>query len=64
MPKEVVDRLNKEIVAILAKPEIKEQLDKQAFAVEASSPVDLQRLIKERVVSWGQVMKAAGIEPQ
>lgn len=64
MAKDVVDRLNKEIVAILAKPEIKDQLDKQAFAPVSSTSADLTRLIKERVVSWGQVMKAAGLEPQ
>jgi tripartite-type tricarboxylate transporter receptor subunit TctC len=64
MSKDVVDRLNKEIVAILAKPEVKEQMDRQAFAVSSSTPAELAQNIKDRVVSWGQVMKAAGIEPQ
>jgi tripartite-type tricarboxylate transporter receptor subunit TctC len=64
MPKDIVDRLNKEIVAILAKPDVKEQMDRQAFAVSSSSPAELAQNIKDRVVSWGQVMKAAGIEPQ
>lgn len=64
MPKDVVERLNKEIVAILAKPEIKEQMNKQAFAVASSSAAEMAQMIKDRVKSWGDVMKAAGIEPQ
>jgi tripartite-type tricarboxylate transporter receptor subunit TctC len=64
MPKDVVDRLNKELVAILARADIKEQLDKQAFAAVSSSPGELADLIKSRLASWGQVMKAAGMEPQ
>ena len=64
MPKDVVDRLNKELVAVLARADIKEQLDKQAFAVASSSAPELASLIKARLASWGQVMKSAGMEPQ
>jgi tripartite-type tricarboxylate transporter receptor subunit TctC len=64
MPKDVVERLNKELVTILAKPEIKDQINKQAFAVKSSSAADLGVIIKDQLEIWGRVMKDAGIEQQ
>jgi tripartite-type tricarboxylate transporter receptor subunit TctC len=64
MPKEVVDRLNKELVALLDKPEIKDALNKQAFAVKSSSPDELRGMMKAQLETWGRVTKDAGIEPQ
>jgi tripartite-type tricarboxylate transporter receptor subunit TctC len=64
MPKDVVERLNKEIVAILATPEARDQINKQAFAVKSSSSAELGTIIKDQLAVWGKVMKDAGIEPQ
>jgi tripartite-type tricarboxylate transporter receptor subunit TctC len=64
MPKEIVERLNKELVTILGTPDIKEQINKQAFAVKSSSPAELGMIIKDQLEVWGRVMKEAGIERQ
>ena len=64
MPKDVVERLNKELVAILATADIKEQINKQAFAVKSSTAAELGVIIKDQLETWGRVMKDAGIEQQ
>jgi tripartite-type tricarboxylate transporter receptor subunit TctC len=64
MPKEIVDRLNKELVTIIANPEVKEQITKQAFALRSSTPAELGVIMKDQLEVWGRVMKQAGIEPQ
>jgi tripartite-type tricarboxylate transporter receptor subunit TctC len=64
MPKDVTERLNKELVTILAMPDIKEQINKQAFAVKSSSTAELGVIIKDQLEVWGRVMKDAGIEQQ
>jgi tripartite-type tricarboxylate transporter receptor subunit TctC len=64
MPKEVVERLNRELTALLEKPDVKEALTKQAFAVKSSTPDELRGMIKAQFDTWGRVTKDAGIEPQ
>ena len=41
LPKEVVDRLNKEMVIVLAKPEVKEAFGRLAFEPRSSTPQEL-----------------------
>jgi tripartite-type tricarboxylate transporter receptor subunit TctC len=64
LPKDIVDRLNQELVAIIATPEVKEQITKQAFALRSSTPGELSAIMKDQLEVWGRVMKQAGIEPQ
>ena len=64
MPKEVVERLNREIVALLKRPEIREQLAKQAFEARSSSPVELAAYVREQLDVWGKAIRDAGIQPE
>ena len=64
MPKEVVARLNKEIVAILNRPDIKEIFLRSGFAAEGSTPEALAAYFKDQLEVWGKTLKQAGIEPQ
>jgi tripartite-type tricarboxylate transporter receptor subunit TctC len=64
MPKEIVDRLNREVVAILARPDVREQLTKQAFDGASSSPEELAAFAKEQYEVWGKAIRDAGIQPE
>jgi tripartite-type tricarboxylate transporter receptor subunit TctC len=64
MSAEVVERLNKALLEIMARPEIKAQIDKQAFALKASTPKELDAIIKAQFAVWANLAKAAGLEPQ
>ncbi len=64
MPKDVVAKYNKLVVELLAKPEVKKQLDQQAFAPKTSTPDELGAIIKAQVDVWAKLSKASGLEPQ
>lgn len=63
-PKEVIDRLHREIVKTLRAPEVIELLNKQALEPSPSSPEDLAQYIKREYETWGKVVKQAGIKAQ
>jgi len=64
MPKDVVDRLSREIVAILKRPDIREQLSKQAFEARPSSAAELAAYVREQLDVWGKAIRDAGIQPE
>ena len=64
MPKEVVERLNRELVAILKRPEVQEQLLKQAFAPRSSTVEEFNAFVREQLEVWGKAIKDAGIQPE
>jgi tripartite-type tricarboxylate transporter receptor subunit TctC len=61
LPRAVVERLTREINAILQRPEIKEQLERQAFEVEGSTPEELGVFVKEQLEVWRRAVREAGI---
>ena len=64
MPKEVVERLNRELNAILKRPDVRESLAKQAFAGRGSSVEELATYLKEQFDVWGKAVRDAGIQPE
>ena len=63
MPREIVDRLNRELGAILKKPEVAAALEKQAFIPHPSTPEQFGAFIREQVQSYGTLLRAAGVQP-
>ena len=64
LPADIVARLNKEVVASLAKPEVREQMQKLAFAPESSTPEALDAFLKDQVVKWTKALKEAKLDKQ
>ena len=64
LPKDLVARMNKEMVAVLAKPQVKELMLKHGFMAKSSTPESLGAYIKEQVEVWRKALKIAGVEPQ
>ena len=64
MPREFVDRLSFELNGVLKRTEVREQLNRQAFAAEGSSPEAMRAFLTEQIESWGRAVKDAGIEPE
>jgi tripartite-type tricarboxylate transporter receptor subunit TctC len=56
--------MNKEMVAVLAKPTVKELMLRHGFMAKSSTPEALGAYIKEQVAIWKTALKAAGVEPQ
>ena len=63
-PREIVQRLNREIAAVLALPEIRQRLTDTGFEVVASSPEAFDERIGRDVEFYGKVAKDAGIKPE
>jgi tripartite-type tricarboxylate transporter receptor subunit TctC len=63
-PKDIVERLNKEIVKALHSAEVKELLGKQGLEAAPGTPEDLARFSKAESDTWGKVVKDAGIKAQ
>jgi tripartite-type tricarboxylate transporter receptor subunit TctC len=61
-PAEIVEKLNKEINAALAEPELMARLSDQGGTVVASSSADFGKLIAEETEKWGKVVRFAGIK--
>jgi tripartite-type tricarboxylate transporter receptor subunit TctC len=61
-PKPVLDKLNSEITAVLAMPEVREQILKYGFLPLQNRSVDeLKSFVKSEIVCWGKVVSDAGI---
>jgi tripartite-type tricarboxylate transporter receptor subunit TctC len=63
-PKVVVERLNREMIAAIKRPDIRAQLDQQAFAAESSTPEALDAWVKNQFNIWGAAIREAGIQPE
>ena len=63
-PAEIIDRLNKEITAILADPGSRAQLAGLGSTVFAGTPADFGRYVREDVEKWAKVVKFAGVRPE
>jgi tripartite-type tricarboxylate transporter receptor subunit TctC len=61
-PAEIIDKLNKEISAVLADPKMKAQLADLGGTVLAGSPADFGKLIADETEKWAKVIKFAGIK--
>ncbi len=60
-PREIVARLNREIVKTLRDPETREQILKQGEEPTPSTPEELAKHIAREHATWGKVIKEAGI---
>jgi tripartite-type tricarboxylate transporter receptor subunit TctC len=63
-PKELVERLNRELVKSLGTAEVREQLLNNGMEPEPSTPEALAQHIDSQLALWGRVVKEAGIQAQ
>jgi tripartite-type tricarboxylate transporter receptor subunit TctC len=63
-PTEIVDKLNKEVNAALADPNMKARLADLGGTALAGSPADFAKLIADETEKWAKVVKFAGIKAE
>ena len=61
-PREILTRLNAEIVRLVAMPNYRQQLENQAFEPRSSSPEQFPAFVQAELDKWGGVIKTAGIK--
>jgi tripartite-type tricarboxylate transporter receptor subunit TctC len=63
-PKEIVERLNREINAIVSKPEIARQLHERGLEADAMTPEELGQHRKKEAATWAKVAKDAKLKAE
>jgi tripartite-type tricarboxylate transporter receptor subunit TctC len=65
LPKEIVDRINAEVQAVLAEKDVQEKLALTGFEVNPSkSPADFQKYVSDQLALWSRMIRTAGIKPE
>jgi tripartite-type tricarboxylate transporter receptor subunit TctC len=63
-PREVVERLSREINAAVANPQVRAELEKVSLMAEGMTPAQLSRQIADAQRTWAQFFREAGVEAQ
>ena len=63
-PKAVVDRLNREISAIMVKPDVAKQLHEHGLDVDTMTPDELGAHLKKEAATWAKVTRDAKLKPE
>lgn len=63
-PAAIVERLNREIVAVIAQPDVAEALAKAGAEPATSSPAELEALVRDSLPKYASVVKSAGVKPE
>jgi len=64
MPKEIVERISREVNAILKRPEVRGQLEKQGAEPAGSTPAEFAAFLKQQLADWGKAAREAGLKPE
>jgi tripartite-type tricarboxylate transporter receptor subunit TctC len=63
-PQAILDRLNKEIVALVGAADTREALDKAGAEPLTSTPAELAAMIRDGVPKYAKIVKTAGVKPE
>jgi len=63
-PRDIVQRLNREIGAVLAQPEVRQRLTETGFEIVASSVEAFEAVLRRDSAKYGKAFKEAGIKPE
>jgi tripartite-type tricarboxylate transporter receptor subunit TctC len=63
-PQPIIERLNKELNALVAAAETREAFDKAGTEPLTGTPADLAAMIRDGVPKYAKIIKAAGVKPE
>ena len=64
MPRDLTDRINKEFLAAMKRPDVIAQMDKQAFFLNPSTPEELGAFTREQLEEYRSILRTAGVQPE
>lgn len=62
LPRDITERISREMAVILARKDVKEQLDRVAFQPRSSSPEELRTFVRTQLDVWGRSIKELGLQ--
>lgn len=63
-PRAIVERLNREIIAAMALPDIRDKFQEFGIDARGGTPENLRDLLGSEITKWKQVVETTGIEKQ
>jgi tripartite-type tricarboxylate transporter receptor subunit TctC len=64
LPKDIVSKLNEQVVAVLKTPDIQKRMEDLGIQPMIGSPEFLNERMKSDIAKWAKVIEAAGVEKQ
>ncbi len=61
-PKDIIAKLNKDVVSVLAQPELHAQLEKMGATVIGNSSAQFEQQIKSDSIKWGKIIQEGNIK--
>jgi tripartite-type tricarboxylate transporter receptor subunit TctC len=61
-PEDIIDRINKDVVALLKEPSVRDKLAAQMMEPAGSTPAQFRMLIDNEIARWAPVIKAADVK--
>ena len=62
LPREVVDRLAREMKVVAARKDVREALERIAFDLQSSTPEEMAAILKEQLEVWKKTVQEVGME--
>ncbi|WP_028604418.1 Bug family tripartite tricarboxylate transporter substrate binding protein [Ottowia thiooxydans] len=63
-PKDIVNKINKDVLTVLNQPEFREDMAKRGYEIPTRSPEEFANVIQDEVKATGEMVKAAGLKPE
>ena len=64
LPPEIALRMNRELNAAMARPEVREKIEKLGFEIAGSTPGEMATFLQEQLEAWGRAFREAGMNPE
>jgi tripartite-type tricarboxylate transporter receptor subunit TctC len=63
-PAEIVNRLSREVIAAINRPDVKAQMDSRQYFGHGSTPEELGTYLREQFDVYARSLRAAGVQPE
>lgn len=64
LPPDIATKMSEALNAVIARPDVRDKVEKQGLSLVGSSPAWLDNFMKEQVVVWKAAFDAAGMQPE
>ena len=59
-----MERISREVNAILKRPDVLEQFQKQGVEPSGATPAEFAAFLKQQLADWGRAARDAGLKPE
>jgi tripartite-type tricarboxylate transporter receptor subunit TctC len=64
LPPEIATRMSRELNAAMARPDVRDKIEKQGFDLSGSTPAELGSFMVEQLQAWAKAFSDAGMQPE